>query len=266
MGILNITPDSFSDGGCFISPDLAVAHAKSMIEEGVDIIDVGAESTRPGSDRVSPKDQLMRLGPVVSILHSMVPQTCKLSIDTTQSAVAEVALAAGVQIVNDISAGLDDPKMLGVVSEHKVSIVLMHMQGMPRTMQQQPSYNDVVEEVLNFLEQRVEQAEKAGIPSENIILDPGIGFGKTVKDNLRLLAEIDRFVATGYKVLLGTSRKRFMGALCAETRPMELLGATVATTAIGVMKGVKIFRVHDVKANRQAADVAFALVAAKMAV
>jgi dihydropteroate synthase len=262
MGILNATPDSFSDGGLYLDPGLAARHARRMAEEGADIIDVGGESTRPGSERVAAAEQLARVVPVIEALRQALPENVLISIDTTRAEVAEAALAAGAQLVNDISAGRDDPRIFECAARHRAPIALMHMQGEPKTMQDAPSYRDVAAEVLEFLEGQALTAQAAGIPPENIILDPGIGFGKCREDNLRLLAELGRFVASGYPVLLGTSRKRFMGAICGESRPTELLGATVATTALGVAQGVKIFRVHDIRPNRQAADVAAAIWAA----
>jgi dihydropteroate synthase len=259
MGILNVTPDSFSDGGRFCNLDQAVLQAQRMVEEGADIIDIGGESTRPGAEPVKAEEQLERVVPVIRALRRCLPESCLISVDTTRSAVAEEALGAGADLINDISAGLDDPGMFEVVAKYGVPIVLMHMQGTPKTMQDNPHYANVVDEVATFLEDRAIRAQDAGILGENIILDPGIGFGKRRNDNLRLIAELGRLVEIGYPILLGTSRKRFMGAICGESRPTELLGATVATTALGVAKGVKIFRVHDVRENRQAADVVAAV-------
>lgn len=262
MGILNVTPDSFSDGGDFLEPREAVRRAEGMLADGADIIDVGGESTRPGSEPVPEEVQMERVLPVIRGLRRWLPEGRLISIDTTRSAVAAAALEAGAELVNDISAGRDDPAMLALLGKRGVPVVLMHMQGTPKTMQDDPRYSDVVAEVLDFLLARAGAAVAAGLSKENIFIDPGIGFGKRREDNLRLLAGLDRFVATGYPVLLGASRKRFMGSVCGESRPAELLGATVATTALGVEKGVKIFRVHDVRPNRQAADVVAAIVAA----
>jgi dihydropteroate synthase len=260
MGILNLTPDSFSDGGLYSDSEEAIQRAQMMIEEGADIIDIGGESTRPGSEPVGRAEQMSRVLPIIEKLHYRLPQHCLISIDTTKAKVAEAALKAGAAMVNDISAGRDDPEMFEIVARANVPIVLMHMQGTPKTMQDNPSYTDVVSEVVSFLQAQAAKARRAGIHQENIIIDPGIGFGKRKQDNLQLMAELDRFVRTGYPVLLGTSRKRFMGKICGETRPTELLGATIATTAFGVSKGVKIFRVHDVRPNRQAADLITAVI------
>lgn len=258
MGILNVTPDSFSDGGRFATREAAVAQATRMVEEGASIVDIGGESSRPGAQAVPESAQLARVLPVFEALAGRLPPHVQLSIDTRSPQVAAAAIAAGASLVNDISAGTSG-EMLALAARTGVAIVLMHMQGTPETMQQAPAYRDVVGEVLDYLVQRAAGAEAAGIPRERIAIDPGIGFGKTRQHNLALLHALPRFVATGYPVLLGTSRKRFMGAICRETVFTELLGATCATTALGVAAGVKIFRVHDVRANRQAAEVAWAV-------
>ncbi|MGR8932010.1 MAG: dihydropteroate synthase [Gammaproteobacteria bacterium] len=258
MGILNVTPDSFSDGGRFSEVDAALRQANSMIAEGADLLDVGGESTRPGSERVSANEQIRRVVPVIEAIHERFPSVA-ISIDTTLSQVAEAALKAGAGIVNDISGGLGDSNMLGVVADAEAPIVLMHMQGTPKTMQDNPYYHDVLAEVTAALQQCIDKALAAGIKPENLAIDPGIGFGKRKQDNIDLLAHLHRFVAMGFPVLLGTSRKRFMGSICNVTEPCELVTATAVTTALGVMAGVQMFRVHDVKANRQAADVAWAI-------
>jgi dihydropteroate synthase len=270
MGILNVTPDSFSDGGRHNALELAVSHGLILAGEGADIIDIGGESTRPGSQRVDAREQQRRVIDVIRQLRlqfdAMGPfgRRIAISVDTTLSPVAAAALEAGADMLNDISAGLDDPAMLTLAADRQVPIVLMHMQGQPATMQQNPQYADVVAEVIAHLQSRTAAAIAAGIPASQIIHDPGIGFGKTREHNLTLLAALDRFVALRHPVLLGTSRKRFMGSLCTTAdgtlpSPRDLLGATCATTALGVARGVQIFRVHDVKPNRQAADVARAM-------
>jgi len=259
MAILNVTPDSFSDGGLYLDLDVATREAKRMVGEGADILDVGGESTRPGSEPVPAQEQIARVIPVIERLRAHLPEELPISIDTTRSEVACAALTAGASLVNDVSAGRDDQAMLDLVAERGASIALMHMQGTPKTMQNDPFYDDVVKDVLSFLLDRAGVAQRAGVARERILLDPGIGFGKRKEDNLCLIANLHRFVATGYPVLLGTSRKRFMGAVCGATQPSELGAATVATTALGVMSGVRVFRVHDVKQNRQAADVAAAI-------
>ena len=259
MGILNVTPDSFSDGGLFLDPDVATQEALRMVAEGADLIDVGGESTRPGADPIDAEEQIRRVVPTIQRLRTVLPEGFPISIDTTRGAVAEAALAAGADLVNDVSAGRDDPAMFERVADRGVPIVLMHMQGTPKTMQERPYYDNVVEEVIAFLLERADLAMRAGILHDRIWLDPGIGFGKRKDDNLALIAHLDRLVATGYPVLLGASRKRFMGAVCGEQRPNGLTAATVATTALGVMSGVRMFRVHDIRQNRQAADVAAAI-------
>ena len=259
MGILNVTPDSFSDGGSHTVRGRAVTHALQMVEEGADIIDVGGESTRPDAERVSPEEQIRRVAGTIEALRRTLPKNILISIDTTLSEVAAAAIDAGANILNDVRAGRDDEDMFKLAAERDLPLILMHMQGTPETMQKDPTYEDVVTDIESFLEERCTAAIKAGVKKENIIIDPGIGFGKTQEHNLMLLAHLDRFVKSGYPVLLGTSRKRFMGAICKGADPQELIGATCATTGLGVMAGVQIFRVHDVKPNRQAADVTFAI-------
>ena len=259
MGILNVTPDSFSDGGKFSDVSAALKQVERMLSEGVDIIDIGGESTRPGSDPVSPAEQQQRVIPVIQAIRQTLNSDILISIDTTASAVAKAAIEAGANIINDVSAGLEDPEILKVAALFQVPIILMHRQGTPKTMQDNPYYDDVVSEVINTLLTQIDVALYRGIKKENILIDPGIGFGKRKQDNLVLLAHLDQFVALGFPVLLGTSRKRFMGSICNVSEPSELVTATAVTTALGVMAGVQLFRVHDVKENRQAADVAWAI-------
>lgn len=259
MGILNVTTDSFSDGGRFLDPGIAADHALQMVEQGADIIDIGGESTRPGSERVPAAEQKQRILPVLELLKGQLPDNILVSVDTTLAEVAEAAVDAGATMLNDVSAGRDDKGIFAVTVKKNVPIVLMHMQGTPATMQDNPQYDDVVAEVRAFLLERAHAAEQAGVKRENIILDPGIGFGKARRHNLQLLSGLGDIVECGYPVLLGTSRKRFMGAICDMQEFDELVGATCATTTLGVMAGVRIFRVHDVMANRQAADVARAI-------
>jgi dihydropteroate synthase len=254
MGVLNVTPDSFSDGGRYLVPDAAIAHARLMMSEGASIIDIGGESSRPGSSPISDDEQIKRIVPILRLLQG-VSDEVHFSVDTRSPRVARAALEAGASIVNDISAALN-PGMFDAVVEHTAGLVLMHMQGTPDTMQVSPWYDDVVSELLDYLHARAAAAEAAGVARDKIMIDPGIGFGKT---NLSLLAALPRFVATGYPVLLGTSRKRFMGSICRETVFADLVGATCATTALGVQAGVRAFRVHDVRANRQAMEVAWAI-------
>ena len=259
MGILNVTPDSFSDGGQYDSLDSAVVQGKRMINEGADIIDIGGESTRPGSKRISSEEQIERVVHIIKAINETKPKNIRISIDTTRSDVAEAAINAGAEIVNDVSGGNDDPEIIQLCDDRKCSYIIMHMQGTPETMQNNPTYNNVVSEILFFLETKAEECIKAGINEDKIIIDPGIGFGKTSIHNLILLNNLNIFVNSGYSVLLGASRKRFMGEICNVNQPLELIGATTATTTIGVLAGVQIFRVHDVMQNRQAADTAWVI-------
>ena len=259
MGILNVTPDSFSDGGQFNNLDAAVNHGKQMIDEGADFIDIGGESTRPGSERVSVEEQIERVVHIIKAISETKPEHVEISIDTTRSKVAEAALFAGAQIVNDVSGGNDDPEIIKLCADKQCPYIIMHMLGSPGTMQHDPVYGDIVSEIKLFIETRASDCIRAGIDENNIVIDPGIGFGKTREHNLTLLNNLKAFVDTGHPVLLGTSRKRFMGTICQVNTPSELIGATTATTALGVQAGVKIFRVHDVKPNRQAADVVWKL-------
>ena len=243
MGILNVTPDSFSDGGEFFDPDKAAEHGLQMAADGAAIIDVGGESTRPGSDSVSADEQIQRIVPVIKALceKTDVP----VSIDTYKYEVARVALDAGAAIINDITA-LSDERIGELAAERHVPVVLMHMQGTPATMQIEPEYDDVVSEVLDFLLDRAKRAEKSGISKDMIFIDPGIGFGKTTEHNLLLLRNINKFVAAGYRILVGTSRKRFIGEITGREKPAERIFGTAATVALCAAAGVSVARVHDV--------------------
>jgi dihydropteroate synthase len=243
MGILNVTPDSFSDGGRFVDVDAAVAHGIEMAQQGAAIIDIGPESTRPGAEAVPVDEQIIRAVPVIEQLSSKID--IPISIDTRVPQVALAAIEAGASIINDITALADDA-MLQLAVQKQVPVVLMHMQGMPQTMQADPQYDDVVTDVLEYLMTRARAAEEAGIRPERIILDPGIGFGKTTKHNLLLLNHLDFLCTLGYRVLLGASRKRFIGQLTGKETPAERIFGTAATTAIAVARGVSIIRVHDV--------------------
>lgn len=257
MGILNVTPDSFSDGGHYQDTDTAVKHALQMVAEGADIIDVGGESTRPGAERLAADIQIQRVIPVIRALRNRLAGKTAISIDTTLVGVAAAAIDAGASIINDVSAGRDDKGILKLAAESGVRIVLMHMQGSPGTMQINPVYGDVVEEVYAFLLERADAALAAGVRQENIIIDPGIGFGKTFTHNLELVRNLERFSNSGYPVLLGASRKRFLKMICDSEQVSDLAGATCAMTVLGVKAGVSMFRVHDVLVNRQAADVTY---------
>ena len=259
MGILNVTPDSFSDGGRYINTRDAVVRGLEMIEEGADIIDIGGESTRPGSERVDAVEQKRRILDVISSLAKEIPKDVLISVDTTLSDVAEAALDAGAGFVNDVTGGTDDANLMRLVAERNVPYCIMHMQGRPHNMQDNPTYDNAAKEVKTFLLEQASKAQSLGCEKENIILDPGIGFGKLTQHNLELLRQLNQICDSEYSVLLGTSRKRFMGEICATEDPAQRMPATCATTALGVEAGAKIFRVHDVWQNRQAADVSFAI-------
>ena len=256
MGILNVTPDSFSDGGRFLSPDAAVKRALIMEKEGADIIDVGGESSRPGAEPVPVEEELRRVIPVLERLRGKL--RIPISIDTTKAEVAEAALRAGASIVNDISALRFDPAMASVVAEFGAGLVLMHMLGTPKTMQQDPHYEDVVREVREFLAERALYAQSQGIPREAIAVDPGIGFGKTVEHNLELLRRLPELVELGFPVLVGPSRKSFIGAILG-LGVEERLEGTLVACAVAVVRGADILRVHDVREVRRAADLALHL-------
>lgn len=243
MGVLNVTPDSFSDGGQFLDCERAVEHGIKMADAGAAIIDVGAESTRPGSQGVSAQDQIKRAIPVIEKLTREVG--VPISIDTYRFEVAQAALAAGASMINDIMALAND-KMAELAAEKNVPVVLMHMQGTPATMQKEPKYGDVVAEVLQFLLERAKKAKRFGIAHEKIFIDPGIGFGKMLEHNLLLLKNIDKFVGSGYRVLVGTSRKSFIGKITGKQNPADRIFGTAATVALCVAAGVSIVRVHDV--------------------
>ncbi len=248
MGVLNVTPDSFSDGGQHSTVEAAVEHAKRMVNEGADLIDIGGESTRPGADRVPAAKQVGRIVPVI---RRLVRLDVAISIDTTQAPVAAAALDAGASIVNDISAGREDPSIVGLVAERNCPVILMHMQGAPATMQANPTYADVVSEVRDHLVGRANAFVSAGVDGKRIIIDPGIGFGKTVEHNLKLLEHLDTFVETGHPVLVGTSRKGFIGKILDLPEASDRLYGTGATVAWAASNGAGIVRVHDVKPMKQ---------------
>lgn len=251
MGVLNVTPDSFSDGGSFVDSERAVDHALHMIEQGADFIDIGGESTRPGSDPVPLKTELDRVLPVILRL---VPNVrIPISIDTYKSEVAREALGAGASMVNDISGLAFDPKMTGVVSEHRASVVIMHMKGTPKNMQRDPVYKDVVGEVTAFLRRQSTLARDAGI--KQIIVDPGVGFGKTLIHNIALMRNLARLRSLGYPVLVGPSRKSFLDAIL-DLPPSERLEGTAAAVALCIESGASVVRVHDVKEMKRVALVA----------
>jgi dihydropteroate synthase len=256
-GVLNVTPDSFSDGGDFLDPERASARAAAMLDEGAQIIDVGGESTRPGSDPVSPEEELRRVVPVIRGIMAERPEAI-VSIDTYRAGTAEAALQAGASVVNDVSALRRDPGMPDVVADAGCPVILMHMLGEPKTMQRDPHYDDVVREVRDFLAGRAERAVAVGVEEENIILDPGIGFGKTLEHNLALLRHLDSLVELGFPVLVGASRKTFIGKITGVEEARERVFGTVAANVIACARGATFFRVHDVRANREALAVAWA--------
>jgi len=256
MGVVNVTPDSFSDGGEFFDADKAITHGLQMAADGAAIIDVGGESTRPGSEAVPADEQIRRVVPVIRGLSAKVD--VPISVDTTDIAVAEAALDAGAGIVNDITA-LSDERMGELAGERGVPVILMHMQGTPTTMQAEPTYDDVVAEVLEYLVGRARLAEQFSIGRDRIFIDPGIGFGKTLDHNLLLLRNIDKFVGSGYRVLVGTSRKSFIGKITGQEDPARRIFGTAATVALCAAAGVSILRVHDVPEMLDVARVAKAI-------
>ncbi len=256
MGVVNVTPDSFSDGGNFPDAAAAIDHGLRLIEEGADLIDVGGESTRPGAASVSVEEELGRVLPVVEALAAA---GAMVSVDTSKAPVAVGAVGAGAVVVNDVTA-LADPDMAAVVSRHHVGVVLMHMQGTPRTMQVDPSYGDVVGEVSGFLVERAAAAEAAGVERTSIAIDPGIGFGKTVDHNLVLLRDLGVFADLGYPLLVGTSRKSFLGKITGRTAPGDRDVASAVSVALAIERGADIVRVHNVSACREAALLTLAIV------
>jgi len=257
MGILNLTPDSFSDGGCFVDPDAALVQARRMIAEGAALLDIGGESTRPGAAPVSVQEELDRVVPIVERLRdeSDIP----LSVDTTKAEVAAAAMAAGANFINDVSGLQFDPRMAVTAADSDAGLFLMHTRGRPELMQRDTAYDDLTGEVVGFLLQAVEAAQDAGVRCEAISIDPGIGFGKDAVGNLQLLQQVERLVETGYPVLLGTSRKSFIGQVLKLDNPAERLYGTLASVVMGVARGVQLFRVHDVRPAREAALLAWAV-------
>jgi len=251
MGVLNVTPDSFSDGARFLDVESALAQARRLIGEGADILDVGGESTRPGAEPVSADEEIARVVPVIEAIRRM--SDVRLSVDTMKPAVARAALAAGAQMWNDVTALAGSPESLAVAAEAGCEVVLMHMQGKPRTMQRRPHYDDVVIEVAAFLAARADEAMAAGVARERIWLDPGLGFGKTAAHSLALLRELGRLTTLGFPVLVGASRKSFVGALAVDgSGPGDRLGGSIAAALLAVRAGAAAVRVHDVAATRQA--------------
>ena len=264
MGVVNVTPDSFSDGGRFLRADAAVEHGLALIAEGAEIVDVGGESTRPGAEPVSAQEELRRVLPVVEGIAAAAPGA-RVSIDTSKASVAAAALAAGADLVNDVSALRADPEMAEVVAVSGADCCLMHMLGEPRTMQREPRYEDVVDEVRAFLEERLAYAVAAGVSEQRVLLDPGIGFGKTVTHNLQLLERLGELTSLGRPIVIGTSRKSFLARIApspgAAGEPPDALGrlpGTLATNVLAYERGARVFRVHEVAAVRYALAVAAA--------
>ncbi len=250
MGVLNVTPDSFSDGGSYIDPAAALAHAREMITEGVDILDIGGESTRPGAAPVEAGEELRRVLPVIEALagETNIP----LSIDTSKAAVAREALVRGCSILNDVTGLRGDPDMMALAASSGAGVILMHMLGEPRTMQQAPVYGDVVAEISVFFRQRLAACVESGLDVRRVVLDPGIGFGKTAAHNLEILRRLPELTVHQRPLLLGVSRKSFLAATLGESDPVERLWPTVALTSLGRERGARIFRVHDVRPNHEA--------------
>ena len=250
MGVLNVTPDSFSDGGLFSDIDMAVAHAVEMTVDGADIIDIGGESTKPGSKEVPVEEEMRRVIPVIEKLVSKIK--ARISIDTRKSKVAEAALKAGASIINDISGLRNDKDMAKVAARYKAGIILMHMRGTPENMQDSTEYSDLIGEINNFLRLSADEAFKAGVSIDSVAIDPGIGFGKTVEQNLEILNRLEEFKGLGFPLCIGTSRKSFIGKVLDKPAADDRLAGTIATCVAAVMKGARILRVHDVKAARDA--------------
>jgi dihydropteroate synthase len=257
MGILNVTPDSFSDGGQFDAPDRALAHAQAMQNDGAAIIDVGGESTRPGAAEVEVADEIARTAPVIAAIRAQ--SDVPISIDTRKAEVGRAALEAGATLVNDVAAFTFDPKLADAAAQAKAPVCLMHAQGAPATMQDDPQYEDVLLDVYDFLAERVDAAVAAGIPRDQIVVDPGIGFGKTLEHNLILLRGIALFHALGCPILLGASRKRFIGTIGGGKEASDRVSGSVAVGLFAARRGVQILRVHDIFATKQALDLEWAI-------
>jgi dihydropteroate synthase len=260
MGIVNVTPDSFSDGGLFLAPERAIAHGFELAEAGADILDVGGESTRPGAEAVDAGHELERVGPVVAALAGAGGPGAEVSIDTSKAPVAQAMLDLGATIVNDVTALRGDSELAAVCAERRCIVILMHMQGTPRTMQESPTYDDVVDDVRAFLAERIETAVDAGVDEDRIWIDPGIGFGKTVEHNLELLRRLGELRSLGRPIVVGSSRKSFIGALTGRDVDQRL-GGTVASNVLALAAGAEVFRVHDVREVGRALTVAAAIVA-----
>ncbi|MBI4844807.1 MAG: dihydropteroate synthase [Nitrospirae bacterium] len=257
MGILNVTPDSFSDGGLFFKKEDAVEQALKMEEDGADIIDIGGESTRPGSEKVSAKEEIKRVIPVINAVAKKIK--IPISIDTYKSDVARAALDAGASIVNDISGLRFDKKMAGLVARHRIPVVVMHIKGTPESMQKSPFYEALIPEIIDYLTESIQIARGAGISDDKIIIDPGIGFGKTAEHNLEIIRRLNEFRGFQKPILIGPSRKSFIGSILGGLPPSERIEGTASAVAIAIFNGADIIRVHDVKEMRRVAAVADAV-------
>jgi dihydropteroate synthase len=256
VGVVNVTPDSFFDGGLYFEPARAIDRALALAAEGADIIDIGGESSRPGSNPIPAKEEKKRILPVVEVLKQK--NSVLISVDTTKAEVAEAALAAGADIINDISAGRFDPRMLPIAARSGAAVILMHMKGTPRTMQIAPHYDDVLGEVKAFLSERLEAAESCGLPRESILLDPGIGFGKQLDHNLILLNNLGALAELGRPLVVGISRKSFLGKIL-KVEAQDRLEGTIAAAVVSILRGASLLRVHDIQAVKQAVAVAEAI-------
>ena len=257
MGILNVTPDSFSDGGLFLNEESAIEQALNMVNEGADIIDIGGESTRPGAATVSVKEEIKRVVPVIKALAKKIK--VPISIDTCKAKVADEAVSAGASIINDISGLRFDKRMAGVAAQHKVPVVIMHIQGTPGNMQKNPSYVALISEIMDYLRESIHIALKAGVSDDMIIIDPGIGFGKTVAHNLEIINRLDEFKGFEKPILIGPSRKSFIGKLLGGLPVTDRLEGTAAAITIGISKGANIIRVHDIKEMSRVAKISDAI-------
>lgn len=262
MGILNVTPDSFSDGGLYAEPERALAHARDMVAAGADILDIGGESTRPGALPLSEEEELKRIIPLIERLSAEL--TVPISVDTYKSAVAKRAVQAGASIVNDISGLRFSPDMAKVVADSGAAVIIMHIKGTPRNMQQNPVYSDVVGEVLSYLDEGIGIAVRAGVDRGQVLIDPGIGFGKTLEHNLTILNRLDELRTLDRPIVLGTSRKKFIGAVLDIPQPDQRVDGTAATVCLGIDRGASIVRVHDVARMAQVARMTDAIVRNKV--
>jgi dihydropteroate synthase len=262
MGVLNVTPDSFSDGGLYFDISAAIEKAHRIAEEGADIIDIGGESTRPGSEQITIEEELKRIIPVIEALAGEI--SIPISIDTYKSEIARRALDAGASIVNDISGLRFDPKMPEVVSQNNVPVVIMHIKGTPRDMQQNPQYEALIPEIMDYLRTGITIARKAGIPDDKIVIDPGIGFGKTYEDNLKIIHDLHEFSFFRKPILIGPSRKAFLGKILGDVPVTDRLEGTAAAVSVSIMNGANIIRVHDVKEMVKVAKVADAIKSEKI--